>query len=84
MKLVRGLVLVVGFLSAFLPLLWMGLSSIKHRDATISQHPKMIPALAASDTDASPLFVPNLDAYRGLGELHAGAQHSFWHHLQSK
>ena len=81
MKSVRFLVLVVGFLSAFLPLLWMGLSSIKHRDATISQHPKVIPALAASDADASPLFVPTLDAYRGLGELHAGAQHSFWHHL---
>jgi multiple sugar transport system permease protein len=81
MKLVRTLVLVVGFLSAFLPLLWMGLSSIKHRDATISQHPKVIPALAASDTDASPLFAATADAYRGLGELHAGAQHSFWHHL---
>ena len=83
MKLLRTAVILVGFLSAALPLLWMGLSSIKHRDATISQHPKMIPALAASNTDASPLFVPNLDAYRGLGELHAGAQHSFWHHLAS-
>jgi len=83
MKLLRAVVIVVGFLSAALPLLWMGLSSIKHRDATISQHPKVIPALVASDSDASPLFVPTADAYRGLGEIHVGAQHSFWHHLGS-
>jgi multiple sugar transport system permease protein len=83
MKLVRALVVLLGFLVAALPLLWMGLSSIKHRDATISQHPKVIPAFAASDSDASPLFVPTLDAYRGLGEVHVGAQHSFWHHLAS-
>jgi multiple sugar transport system permease protein len=43
----------------------------------------VIPAFAASDSDASPLFVPTLDAYRGLGEVHVGAQHSFWHHLAS-
>lgn len=81
MKLLRALVIAVGLLSAALPLLWMGMSSIKHRDATISQHPKVIPALAAPDSDASPLFVPTLEAYRGLGHVHAGAQHSFWHHL---
>lgn len=81
MKLLRAVVIVVGFLSAALPLLWMGLSSIKHRDATISQHPKVIPAIVAPESDATPLFLPTVDAYRGLAEVHAGAQHSFWHHL---
>jgi multiple sugar transport system permease protein len=83
MKLLRALVIAVGFLSAALPLVWMGLSSIKHRDATISQHPKVIPALAAPADESTLLFVPTTRAYGGLGELHAGAQHSFWHHLSS-
>ena len=41
MRIVRIFVVAIGFLAASLPLLWMGISSIKHRDATISQHPKI-------------------------------------------
>ena len=83
MKLLRALVIAVGFLSAALPLLWMGVSSIKHRDATISQHPKLVPAASAPASENSVLFEATGEAYRGLSEVHAGAQHSFWHHLEN-
>jgi multiple sugar transport system permease protein len=81
MKLLRALVVAVGFLSAALPLLWMGISSIKHRDATISQRPKLVPAASAPASEGSILFEATGEAYAGLSEVHAGAQHSFWHHL---
>lgn len=83
MKLLRALVIAVGFLSAALPLLWMGVSSIKHRDATISQRPKLVPAERAPASEDSVLFEATGEAYLGLSEVHAGAQHSFWHHLEN-
>jgi multiple sugar transport system permease protein len=81
MRLLRILAIAVGLLSAALPLLWMALSSIKHRDATISQHAKVVPALSAPASDSSLLFEATDEAYRDLHTVHAGAQHSFWHHL---
>jgi len=83
MKLVRTIVIALGFLAASLPLLWMGISSIKHREATISQHPKVVPSPVAVESESSPFFEATAEAYRGLSEVHAGAQHSFWHHLAS-
>ncbi len=68
---------------ATLPLAWMVLSSLKHRDDAISRHAKWIPAASASANESSPLFAANLDAYRSLSSVHVGAQHSFWHHLAS-
>ena len=56
MKLLRAIVVAIGFLSASLPLLWMGISSIKHREATISQHPKVVPSPVAVESESSPFF----------------------------
>jgi multiple sugar transport system permease protein len=81
MKLLRALVIAVGFLAAALPLLWMGISSLKHRDATISQHPKIFPTLFAPASETTPFFEMTTEAYRGLNEVHAGAQHTFAEHL---
>jgi len=83
-KLLRVLVIALGLLVALLPLAWMGISSVKHRYDTISQHPKFVPAPAASvaaSAETAIVFAPTLGAYRDLGAVHAGAQHSFWHHL---
>lgn len=86
MKLVRVVVIALGLLVAALPLLWMGLSSIKHRADTIHQHPRVVPVPVPSwapESETSPFFPATIEAYRGLGAVHAGAQHSFWHHLAS-
>jgi multiple sugar transport system permease protein len=80
-KILRALVIVLGFLAAALPLLWMGITSIKPRDATISQHPKWIPAPAAPDSPTSPFFAMTTEPLRGLNQVHAGAQHTFLEHL---
>jgi multiple sugar transport system permease protein len=81
MRLLRVAVLVVGFLCAALPLAWMALSSIKHRDDTISQHPRVLPLPGAEPSAGSLAFAPTLESWRELADVHAGAQHSFWHHL---
>lgn len=81
MKAVRWLVIVAGLLFAALPLVWMGISSIKQRSDTISQHPRWIPSAEAPADPASPAFEATLESYRDLGTVHAGAQHSFWTHL---
>jgi ABC-type glycerol-3-phosphate transport system permease component len=77
MKALRALAITVGFLAAALPLFWMGISSLKHRDATISQHPKIFPTLFAPASETTPFFETTTEAYRGLNEVHAGAQHTF-------
>lgn len=83
MKILQGAVVVLYALFALLPLLWLGITSIKDRDAAISPHAKVIPVLTAPNDPASVGFVPQLDAFRGLSEVHAGAQASFWEHVTS-
>jgi multiple sugar transport system permease protein len=81
LKLLRWLVLGAYALAATLPLLWMGLSSLKHRDDTISQHPRFLPGAEAPERADSPWFEATLEPYRQLGHVHAGAQQTFWGHL---
>jgi multiple sugar transport system permease protein len=81
MRVLRYLVVVLYFLVATAPLVWMGLSSLKHRDDSIRPHANFIPALSAPATPTDPRFEATLAAYRQLGEVHAGAQQSFWSHL---
>jgi multiple sugar transport system permease protein len=80
-KALRTAVVGVYLIVATLPLLWMALSSLKHREDTISQHAKFLPAAAAPLDSSSPRFEATTEAYRELATIHAGAQHSFWHHL---
>ena len=81
MKFVRWLVILVYVVVATLPLAWMALSSLKHRDDTISAHAKLIPAALAPADPRSPTFEATLESYRELASVHAGAQQSFWQHL---
>src|SRR3712207_7758783 len=51
------LVILAYFLVAFLPLLWMGITSIKHTEDTTSTNPRFIPGSpGARSSDASPVF----------------------------
>jgi multiple sugar transport system permease protein len=65
---------------ATLPLVWMGLSSLKTRDDTISQEPRLVPVAGATEPGAL-VYTATLEAYGKLGEVHAGARASFWQHL---
>ena len=81
MTILRRLAVLAYLALATLPLAWMVLSSIKHRDDTISRHAKLIPTASAPADPDSPAFEATLEAYASLSTVHAGAQHSFWHHL---
>lgn len=81
MKLLRWMVITLGFLFAALPLLWMGLSSLKHQADTINPHAKFVPSFAAVADPDSHAFEISGEAYAGLDVVHAGAQASFWEHL---
>lgn len=81
MRALRWIVIVLGLLFAALPLVWMAISSIKHRPDTISQHARWIPAAEAPADPSSASFEATTESYHELATVHAGAQHSFWHHL---
>ncbi|MBL8861243.1 MAG: carbohydrate ABC transporter permease [Planctomycetes bacterium] len=81
MRALRWIVIVLGLLFSGLPLVWMGLSSIKQRADAISQHPRWIPAAEAPVAPDSPRFEATTSAFRDLASVHAGAQASFWEHL---
>lgn len=81
MKIARVLVLLFGLLCAGLPLAWMALSSIKHRDDTIAQHPKVLPIGSGDVGRESLAFAPTIDSWAELATVHAGAQANFWEHL---
>ncbi len=81
MRVVRFLVVALYLAIATAPLLWMGLSSFKHRDDTISPHAKVLPGASAPLDPTSPAFEATWSAYRELSSVHAGAQSSFWSHL---
>ncbi len=81
MKLLRFAVVAGYLLLSLLPLVWLGLTSIKARADTISQTPRVLPALVETTDPASLAFPVTLDAYRRLGSVSVGAQHSFWEHL---
>ncbi len=83
MKLLRWLVIAGYLFVATLPLVWMGLSSIKQRDATISANARFVPSLSAPVGEDSARFEATLDPYRQLAHVHAGARQSFWGHLKS-
>lgn len=81
MKYLRFLIIIGYGAVATLPLLWVVLSSMKHRADTISLHAKVVPAPTAPADPASITFEATAEAWRDLAAVHAGAQASFWHYL---
>jgi multiple sugar transport system permease protein len=79
-KLLRALVIVPYFLVATFPLFWLGLTSVKSYEDTISATVKFVPSGATAPSD-SVKFQPTLDAYRQLAEPVAGTSNSFFHYL---
>jgi multiple sugar transport system permease protein len=74
-------VIILGYLFvAALPLVWMGLTSIKHVQDTISREPKFIPAAHAPASESSPAFEATLESYRQLSTPKRGGN-SFFHYL---
>ncbi len=81
MRVLRWLVLFVWTLVALLPLVWLGLTSLKTRADTIRQEALFVPVRARVEEPAPPAFAATLQAYGKLGEVHVGAEQSFWQHL---
>lgn len=81
MKALRYTVVGGYFLIALLPLVWMGVTSLKERKDTIAQTPRVLPAPVAETAPDSLVFPATTEAYARLGEVVVGAQASFWEHL---
>jgi len=68
-------IIILGYVFlAALPLVWMGLTSIKHRDDTISMTPRFIPAMHEPQNISGPLFEATTRAYHQLADR-------FFHYL---
>src|SRR5947208_16592127 len=74
MKVIRWIVIFSYLFLAVLPLVWMGLTSIKSRDDTISTAPKFIPATHEPQNASGPVFAATSHAFHQLADL-------FFHYL---
>src|SRR3970282_128727 len=79
MKALRALVIVPYFVLAGFPLFWLGLTSFKTYEATISNTAKFLPG--GSEDPSGVIFTATLDAYRQLSVPVAGTDHGFYHYL---
>jgi multiple sugar transport system permease protein len=80
--LLRRLFLVIYLALALLPLLWMGVTSFKHKADTTSVNARFLPA--ASDTvssNESARFPVTDHGYRGLAQSEGGSSRTFWFYL---
>lgn len=81
MKRLRLFVLVPYFVVAAFPLVWLGLTSLKAKEDSISLTTKFVPVFRPAPATDSARFRTTVDAYRKLNEKHAGADHRFYHYL---
>ncbi|MEE2656993.1 MAG: carbohydrate ABC transporter permease [Candidatus Latescibacterota bacterium] len=65
-----------------LPLLWLGITSVKSKADSISTTVRFVPTTQPVDPRASTIrFLPTLDGYRALSDVYAGADHPYYHYL---
>jgi multiple sugar transport system permease protein len=86
MRILRWFVIIAYFTIAAMPLAWMAVTSLKHKDDAIVPNARIVPILTGetpgSETDAASVCFPaTTEAYRKLGEPFAGTTHSFFHYL---
>jgi multiple sugar transport system permease protein len=92
MRWLSRLVVAGYFVLATLPLVWMGLTSLKARPDAISLHPRFVPVMSSGGEDAGAAssgdedsarvtFEVTTEAYAKLGTVQTGAQASFFEHL---
>jgi multiple sugar transport system permease protein len=73
-------ILIAGYLIlAALPLVWLGATSIKTKEAAINPTARFIPS--SSETAGSHQFKPTLDGYRKLASANVGSTNDFYHFL---
>jgi multiple sugar transport system permease protein len=82
-KLARAVVILCYFVLATLPLVWLGLTSIKTYGDTISSHAKFIPRFWSGGelSPESAWFSANFSAYKNLSQPVAGTPNDFYHYL---
>jgi len=72
--------LVAGYFGvASLPLAWLGITSLKDKNTSISIQPKLLPSPSGSEEGI--WYAPTLAAYRQLNQTYAGAAQPFFHYL---
>jgi multiple sugar transport system permease protein len=83
MRRLRWILIAAYFCLSAMPLVWLGLTSLKQKADTISPHPKFVPISAEAAEPESVRFPVSLEGYRTLGEAYAGSRHSFYHYLRN-
>lgn len=81
MKGFRFVLILAYFLLAAFPLLWLGVTSIKHKADTTSLRAKFVPTLDADVSVDSHRFGVTFDAYRNLLRARVGTRRPFGHYL---
>lgn len=81
MKRLRAAVIAVYLVLALLPLIWLGLTSIKPRPDAVSATARFIPALSAPEDPQSPSFKISGEGYANLYMPLPGANQSFYAYL---
>ena len=81
MKALRWIFICGYFSVAALPLAWLGITSFKTRADSISVQAKFVPAFRGDAGPGEVRFRANLDGYRKLGQVYAGADYTFFHYL---
>jgi multiple sugar transport system permease protein len=81
MNAIRALVIIPYFLLAAMPLVWLGLTSLKKYEDTISAHAKFIPWASGDTAREAVTFSPTAAAYGDLSKAVAGTPHDFYHYL---
>src|SRR5262245_25077895 len=76
-------IIIFGYLAlAAFPLAWMGITSIKHYNDTISRNARFTPASPnAQSNDESPIFPATIEGYQQLGRTQRSTGYSFLHYL---
>ena len=81
MKILRWVIIIPYFTLATLPLLWLGMTSLKTRETAIAPTASFLPALGSDMPADRRIFAPTLDAYRRLAKPHVGTSYPFVHYL---
>jgi multiple sugar transport system permease protein len=81
MKILRWSVIVGYFFLATLPLSWLLMTSLKHKEDTISATAKFLPVLKGETGSARIVFPVTVEGYRLLIHPHTGVPHSFFRYL---
>ena len=81
MKFLRWLVIVSYFFLATWPLVWLVMTSFKHKEETISSTATFLPAFGGKTDGGGVFFHVTTAGYRLLTRPHTGVSYSFFHYL---